>query len=41
MAQRTSDPAEFYRLLAEELDNETQRRAFMTMVAAGGSGGRP
>jgi serine/threonine-protein kinase len=41
MAQRTSDPTEFYRLLAAELDNETQRRAFMTMVAAGGSGGRP
>ncbi len=39
-AQRTSDPAEFYRLLAAELDNEAQRRAFMTMVAAGGTGGR-
>jgi serine/threonine-protein kinase len=41
MAQRTSDPAEFHRLLAAELDSETQRRAFLAVVAAAGPGGRP
>jgi serine/threonine protein kinase len=40
MTQRTSDPAEFYRLLAAELDNEAQRKAFMSMVAAAIPGGR-
>jgi hypothetical protein len=41
MAQRTSDPTEFHRLLAAELDSETQRRAFLAVVAAAGPGGRP
>jgi len=41
VAQHTSDPAEFHRLLAAELDNETQRRAFLAVVAAAGPGVRP